>query len=306
MNDATTNDVIEADDDFEIPEGFEMPEGFTDDDFKALLPTEREAIIQGDTPPEPEAAQKAAEPAPAPEPEPAQLPEVPDTTQAEADLKAIDGKRDALLDSYDDGELTRAEFNEQMNKLNAEAVTSEATIANAKNAQAERERIEREQQEAAKAQNDQTWAAAVDRAREADAVLFAKENIDAFDEHVKEMAVLDGAANMAVDAFLAFCGQTFRQRQAAMGKPLAGEPKPVAKQGKGTTRTSQEAPEDDGDDDLAPTSLAFVPSAATNGGETDGRFQHLQNLAVTDTHAFEAAAAQLSDADMRRFEEWVG
>lgn len=128
-----------------IPEDFDMA-----DLAQHLTETEVEAIkaevanpaaeggdpaqVQADPPPAAappaEPTQPAQPPAAAAQPEP-QMVNIPDTTEAEAQLKKLEGDMKSLMDRYDDGELSRDEFMTQQTAMMRQAATAQAQIDNA-------------------------------------------------------------------------------------------------------------------------------------------------------------------------------
>lgn len=130
MSDESTNTAAQLPDDFTL-----------DDVVGALTPAEIEAIktsefpeaIPGEepAPADDQAAALAAQQqpvAPAQPEAPAALPEIPDTSAAQAEVARINDEISALTDRYDNGDLTRAEWMAAQNDLIAKQAAALSEI----------------------------------------------------------------------------------------------------------------------------------------------------------------------------------
>lgn len=288
---------------FTLPDDFTLPEEFeSQEQFDALLDTEKAAILAAEEPAADGGAEQAAtvQPKPAPEPEPTPLPEVPDTSAAQAEIDKLQAQIDDLMEQYDDGELSRKEFRDKQSEILGKIADHRATMLDAGKVKAERERIEKEQREAIEAKSKAEWNDAVKALEASDPVLMGKDHFDAFNAYVIEQAGIKSHASMPPAQFLKMVTAAYRVKMEAAGTPI---PAPKAAKTEGKVKESKPAPDDD-DDELAPTSLAFVPAASSNEAEGNGRFQALMNLAGTDAHKYEAALKRMSREERAAFEAW--
>lgn len=208
------------------------------------------------------------------------------TAEQKSRLDAIDGEREALIAKFDDGEITQAEFKEDLGKLTKEEAILVATKDRAE--QTERDAI---------AYEEKLW--------HRDLGAF-------FGDHPEVLKLKDG--NDAQKAAWAALDKVTRQITGSeMGNGLTNRqimdralaltkldhpgviktPKEKAK--KDDRRSGSLRPS-------LPPRLANMP-AADEMAVDDSRFGRLNHLAATDGEAFEAALARMTPAQRRQYEE---
>jgi hypothetical protein len=236
----------------------------------------------GADPPPPDVTAPTANdpPAPAEPPAPAAPAEPPppiDRTAVQTRIAELDGQKDALLDQYDNGEISREELRTKQAEIDQARVAAQLELTRA--------------DEAAQAYQQQTVAAywsRVEQIKEANPTFWAPVHVTGFNERVLAIQRSPEAKSMTVDQVFTAAMNTYRQTFAAAGVEL---PAPVtpgqARPAPGATApaAAPKAPQ--------PT-LAFVPQSDT-GAAVDGTFAALDRLLESDNpYIAEAAIEKLS------------
>lgn len=251
-------------------------DGLTDEERAALAEddgagqeaapeVEAEAEAATAEPEKPE--EPAAAPVEAAEPEPQPILVAPPTDDADARLKEIAEKKDALLAQFDEGDITTREYQKQLDELmkaerQVEFAQHEAQLA----AKMEQQRLQNE------------WTATCNSFVEANPVY--KDNprlYKALDAEVRDLAARPDTASWTGQKFLEEAHKALRQ---AFNLPDGAKAKPQARE--------------------LPPNLAKVPAADvqdTNGG----RFAVLDRMATSDPLGYEEALSKMSDADRNAY-----
>lgn len=256
-----------------------LDDGLTDEERAALAEddgageeaapeVEAEAEAAAATTAEPEKPEEpAAAPVEATEPEPQPILVAPPTDDADAKLKEIAEKKDALLAQFDEGDITTREYQKQLDELmkaerQVEFAQHEAQLA----AKMEQQRLQNE------------WTATCNSFVEAYPVY--KDNprlYKALDAEVRDLAARPDTASWSGQKFLEEAHKALKQ---AFNLPDGAKAKPQARE--------------------LPPNLAKVPAADvqdTNGG----RFAVLDRMATSDPLGYEEALSKMSDADRNAY-----
>ncbi len=255
-----------------------LDDGLTDEERAALAEDDgagQEAAPEVEAEAEAEAAtaepEKPEEPAAAPveaaEPEPQPILVAPPTDDADARLKEIAEKKDALLAQFDDGDITTREYQKQLDELmkaerQVEFAQHEAQLA----AKMEQQRLQNE------------WTATCNSFVEAYPVY--KDNprlYKALDAEVRDLAARPDTASWSGQKFLEEAHKALKQ---AFNLPDGAKAKPQARE--------------------LPPNLAKVP--ASNVEDTNGgRFAVLDRMAASDPLGYEETLSKMSDADRNAY-----
>jgi hypothetical protein len=294
---------VSVDEATDLPEDTEA-EGPLSDHERGLLSEEELAALEGDdgnedgddgVQPAPADALAAETPAPAPaqpaapQPEqaPAAQPVATDLTDeaidaAEAGLQAAKDGRKAILDQYDDGELTAAERDAKMGELDDQIAQHAATL-----------RVAEDAFNATKASFAQTAKGYL----EANSILLDDAHLQNFDKMVREVSVSPLAIGKTHEQILAAAHRRYKADAAAFGidipEPVLGAAasKPQAKPQ--TTLAPKAAP---------PRTLMAIPPAAVTG-TSDGRYSSIQQEidATDDPYVIEKLMSRMTEAEREAF-----
>lgn len=277
-----------------IPEEFDMA------DLANHLTESEVEVIKADLEAEKAALNPAPEPKPEPVPETVAAPpvQIPDTTQAEADLAKLEGEMKALMDRYDDGELSRDDFQKQQVDMMRQAAQAQAKI----DAAAAATTSLAEQRQAA-------WFKELDTFNNANAdvakILMSPQMIDDWDQALKAVngspayAQLSHASRieLAYDMLSANVkATTGKPLPALAGKPAVPEPDPAGAEAGG--------PRNDPRPD-APQTLAGL-NAADDRMVSDGQFAAIDKMMERDPLAAERMIAALTPDRHQAYMEQVG
>ena len=215
-------------------------------------------------------ADEPADDAPAAEPQPQPILVATAPEGAEARLTEISTEKDALLEKFDNGDLTAREYQKELDKLNKQEREVEYELREAK--LAEKLNTQRQQNEWV-----QTCNAFV-----AEHAIY-KDNprlYRALDAEVRELAAKDETKNWTGQRFLQ---EAHKNLQAAFGFKDAAKPAAQPKR-----------------DINLPPNLAKVPAADVEdtGG---GRFAVLDRMAQNDPLGYEEALSKMSNADREAY-----
>lgn len=177
-----------------------------------------------DTPPPAKAAEaaEAEQPAPVPAieevPDP-EIPQIPDTSEAEAKVAQIDEGLNALLEKYNDGDLTDAEYKEQQKALINEQAQAQYLIQSA--AQVTESAVQQ-------AQNH--WFNRLDTYKAVAPDLWSEEHLAGWDRQLKAVTGSDAYADLSRDAQIRMAHRLYAaEYEARHGKPLEIAPAGAAK-----------------------------------------------------------------------------
>lgn len=296
---------VSVDEATDLPEDTEA-EGPLSDHERGLLSEEELAALEGDNgdedgddgvQPAPADALAAETPAPAPAPAqpaapqpeqaPAAQPVATDLTDeaidaAEAGLQAAKDGRKAILDQYDDGELTAAERDAKMGELDDQIAQHAATL-----------RVAEDAFNATKASFAQTAKGYL----EANSILLDDAHLLNFDKMVREVSVSPLAIGKTHEQILAAAHRRYKADAAAFGidipDPVLGSAasKPQAKP-QATLAPKAEPPR---------TLMAIPPAAVT--GTSDGRYSSIQQEidATDDPYVIEKLMSRMTEAEREAF-----
>ncbi|WP_296763714.1 hypothetical protein [Sediminimonas sp.] len=240
-------------------------------------------------------AQPEPDPEPKPAPQEAAAPPAPDVDmeQVENVLGAYEDKRKGILDKFDDGEMTREEFQSQMTALDDERV--EATV---------NKRMVEDQQRKEEARWNSAVGAYLDQYPD---IKGNQELLQRFDQHVRQVTADPDFAHLTYAQQLAHAHAQWAVKAQALGvegvPDVKVAPKKKAEQAqkkpdpkpdpKPQQRAADEAPTNDGLGD-APQTLARAPASEITGG-SDDKFAALRQMEKNATpDEYEAAVARLS------------
>ena len=200
----------------------------------------------------------------------------------DAKLKALDSKETEVETKFQAGEVTNAEYREQVRAIDKERRNIEAAVLKAE--------IAAETRAAVWAQ--QTVAGFLDGYP----MYKADENLFSFlDFEVRKLQ--DVAADPFAPSILTKAHAKVQAALAAGSRTLA--PPPAVEKPKADTKPAPKAPEKQIEvkpRDPVPPSLAKVPAAEVESTD-GGKFAYLDRLQASDYEAFEAALSKLSPAD---------
>jgi hypothetical protein len=212
-----------------------------------------------------------------------------DVTAHKATVDALDGKIETLQQQYDDGDLTAAEWREQLNTLVKEQAAAQAALTTAEAQMAE-------MAPKAEAYRD-AWFSKVTAYQEQHAYLQEPEHYDNWDASLRMVNTNAAYANLTMAQRIEQAHRIYDAHyQGLEGKPLPTRPGMTTAQKK--AEAEKPAIPDPRTDPRpeAPTTLAGLTNAGDNGIE-DGRFAQIDRIADTDPLAAERMVASLSDAD---------
>ena len=295
---------VSVDEATDLPEDTEA-QGPLSDHERGLLSEEELAALEGGdgdedgddgVQPAPADALAAETPAPAPpaqpaapQPEqaPAAQPVATDLTDeaidaAKAGLQAAKDARKAILDQYDDGELTAAERDAKMGELDDQIAQHAATL-----------RLAEDAFNATKASFAQTAKGYL----EANSILLDDAHLLNFDKMVREVSVSPLAIGKTHEQILAAAHRRYKADAAAFGIDIpdpvlgAAASKPQAKPQ--TTLAPKAEP---------PRTLMAIPPAAVTG-TSDGRYSSIQQEidATDDPYVIEKLMSRMPEAEREAF-----
>lgn len=267
-----------------------IPEGaFSVEDLEMLHPNERAAIEADDAPAQEEGEKAAAEaeaqpeqpPAdPAPAAQPAEPPPHARLAELQGQVDAAKTALDELAQKYDDGEITSAEWREQLTALTAKQAKAMAAV----------ETVQAQVQTA-----DEAWYGMVRQSMERLSIQPQTAQLAIYDSILRKIE--EGYPTLP-DAEKVRAAEI--QYQQLYGG-VTPKPTPTGGQGKPAAPKTPEAdPEDAESLGTVPPSLAGMPAAAYDGSE--GPHDSVQSLIDRgDVYAAESAIARMSPADLDRF-----
>ncbi|MEO9970575.1 MAG: hypothetical protein ABJD57_14525 [Roseibium sp.] len=238
------------------------------------------------------AAEKAAEPTEVEDP---QMPQVPDTTEAEAKLAEADQALEALLTKYDDGELTSEEYREQQKAIIAEQTQAQADITNAQSVADQG--IQQQQQH---------WFNRLEAYKEAAPDLWSEEHLAGWDRQLRAVTGNQAYGDLSRDAQIKMAHRLYAaEYEARNGTPLEIAP-PAAK---GEAKAEDKGPEEKlevkkGEKPKAPQTLADFNSD-TSAEVEDSRFAAIDRQIMKDPIAAENAYDSMTPEQQERFLEEV-
>ena len=292
----------------------DLPETFSVDDLtQALTPEELEALKHGEDPlldkdgkpttdpdladpqdsgPDkdedanaaPPAAQAQAAPDAQPEPvaeakrEPVSI---PDTTAAQATLEEVSGKLESLSQKYDDGEMTREEFNAALEKITNERVAAEVQIRSAQQIAAEAQR-----------QTETEWLAALEQFRAAgNAALFEPQHATGFDAELRAVTADPANADLSFAKMIDMAARVHAAKfEARTGQRVALGAAPA------TARADQLTPRTDPRPD--PVTTLSGLNGDGQASVDDGTWSAIDRMVDSDVFAAESRLAKFNDEDM--------
>lgn len=290
------------------PSPHDLPETFTIADLEAtgsFDPAEIEAIkkdeelfsnpqesdtgaaLEGDE----DAALAAADAAKAPAPEPEQRPamaDVPDTSAAEARITEIKASRADLTKRYDEGELTQAEMQAELDKLIDQQAAAMAEIKRAE------EVIVTNQRTA-----EQRWMESLEAFKaQGNSHLFDGEHREGFDKALRTVTGDPDNANLPFPVMISMAAQqhaiTYQARtgKAVEVKTASGKPAP----GTGEQRRGPRQ-------DARPDPIETLSGLNAPGDEMvrDSTFTAIDNIANRDPLAAEEHLRRMSPEEQDRF-----
>lgn len=234
-----------------------------------------------------EAATAGEDDPPAPQQQEAPAPAADvDMQQVQSVLDGYEEKRKELLDKFDDGDVTREEFQTQLDALENERT----------DAQVEKRMYERQMQE-----EDRRWQSAVgDYLNKYPDLRDNQELLQRYDQHVRSVTEDPDFAHLSFEQQLAHAHAQFAVKAQALGiegvpdirvAPKQQQPAKTKKQP--AKKAEPEAPANEGLGE-APTTLARAPASEITGG-SDDKFAVLKQMEKTAApDEYEAAVAKLS------------
>ncbi|MFG6524485.1 hypothetical protein [Sulfitobacter sp. M23508] len=238
------------------------------------------------------AAEKDAEPAEVEDP---QMPQIPDTTEAEAKLAEADQELEALLTKYDDGELTSEEYREQQKAIIAQQTQAQAAIAQAENVV----------QNAAQ-QQQQHWFNRLEAYKKSAPDLWSEDHLAGWDRQLRAVTGNQAYADLSRDAQIKMAHRLYAaEYEARNGTPLEIAP-PAAK---GEAKAEDKGPEEKlevkkGEKPKAPQTLADFNSD-TSAEVEDSRFAAIDRQIMKDPIGAENAFDSMTPEQQERFLEEV-
>lgn len=186
----------------------------------------------------------------------------------EAKRTALDTQEDELVNKFDEGDITFAEYNKELRSLNRERADLDRAELKAELAQ-----------EAQQSQVEQTWQTTANTFVAEHPLISKNEttwsSFDAIVRRVTAETMQKGEQPSRRDL-----EKAYKQWTEDLGIADVGIQKPQPKHKK---------------QNIVPPNLGKVPAATANDTD-DGKFAHLDRLAESDPLAFEAALAKMSDA----------
>lgn len=206
-----------------------------------------------------------------PQPAPLFKADVPADIQAKR--QEIDSKEDALVEQFDNGDITFAEYNKQLRQLNNERSVLERAELKAELAR-----------EASVSQFEQNWNTSLNTflADHPEIDLSNDVHTTIFDKLLRQETapVIEKGGQIGIREIKKAHARFLKELNLTGAEPKA-EPAPKAKAKK---------------DNVVPPTLGKVP-ASTATSTDDGRFAHLDRLADSDPIKFEEALLKMSAAD---------
>lgn len=244
-----------------------------------------------------EAAAKAAEEEAAkaaeakddePEEEPEPAPAIPDTAEAERKAEDLAKQRDALLDQYEEGELTREEWRKQSAEIEDQIVDARAAVKAAQDRRAEQEQAELTR-----------WHREVDSYLGANPTLKEPAHLRGFDQVLRSVTASDTYAHLPWSKQIETAHKMYAVHAESIGAPI-----PMPGGGKAEEPAKAQDPEKlERRTDPRPTTptLASLPQSDP-GGANESRFAGVDRLIDSDDpHAAEHALERMSDEERARF-----
>lgn len=227
-----------------------LPEDFTLENLQAAGFSQQEidALNEGDDPAFPEMlnaaepetpAQPGHEPepqAPAAAPQPVQI-EIPDTAGAAEKLARFDAEMDEITTRYDDGEITRAEMQEQLTRIAREHAEAKAALE----AAAALQKAQESQMAAQRQAIVRQWEAACETYRAQHPALFSDEHLAGFDQAVRAVTGDPGLSHLTMQQMLDRAAESYRLNYTARTGKVIGAAAP-ADPGKPQLRTDPREP----------------------------------------------------------------
>lgn len=291
------------------PDG--LPETFSEEDLLMLSDAEREAIMadediqprvtqededenddesdgDGDGGGVPEA--KKEDPAKEPPAREFQPEEVPDVSEARAKLEAAESKYDDLVEKFDDGELTKDEFQAQTKDILKQITGYQTEISRADQV-AERNRTTVAER----------WYAAVGDYTKDRAALMDENGplLPLWDKELRAVNSDPATSQLPVDRRLALAHERVLATAKFQGIEIPKDMAPPPGSQKKAQQKQQIEPRTDERDDIPPT-VAHMPQTDTNATD-ESRFTQIDRVIDQDPHLAEQAASRLSDEEMERF-----
>ncbi|MBO9430616.1 hypothetical protein [Sulfitobacter sp. R18_1] len=223
------------------------------------------------------------------------MPQIPDTSEAEAKIAAGDEALEALLTKYDDGDLTSEEYREQQKAIIAEQTQAQAIVTAAENAV----------QQAVQSQQ-QHWYNRLEAYKKAAPDLWNDDHLAGWDRQLRAVTGNQAYADLSRDAQIKMAHRLYAaEYEARNGKPLEIAP-PAAK---GEARAEDKGPEEKlevkkGEKPKAPQTLADFNSD-TSAEVEDSRFAAIDRQIMKDPIGAENAFDSMTPEQQERFLEEV-
>lgn len=200
-------------------------------------------------------------------------------------MAALDAREDALVEKFEDGDITTREYNAEIRKINDERGDLKWQSQKAELAA-----------ETSKAQADAQWYAAVDVFFQAHPEIQANQTrLDAFDSIVRKVTAETIAAGKMPGA--ADLAKAHKQWAEDLGIQVAAkEDKP---ENKGQQQQQQAKPRN------VPPTLAKVPAADATDVE-NSKFASLDRLADSDPLKYQEAIDRMSPAERDAYNQYAG
>ena len=221
----------------------------------------------------------------------AELGPPPEWSQAQEDrLKAIDGEKDTLLDSFDSGEMTRAEYKAKLEAIDGEkAALLKAEAANDLYWQQDKAIWQRDLKSYQTA-NPILWKGFDQAATPEDQL-----RTSIFEENVNKILEKDAAGRMTNRQVLELAHRNVQAAFPALFQAPAAAPAPKADPEAAPQPGTKLTPRTD-KRPLPPT-VGKMP-ASHNAAPDDSRAATLENLMDADPAAYEAMVLRMSDAEL--------
>lgn len=267
----------------------DIAEQATAEDDAAKVAADAEAQATADA----EAA-KVVEEVPAPD-----VPDIPDTSAAEAYVAKADDELAALLTKYDDGDLTAEEYREQQKFIISEQARAQADIKAAESLV----------QNTIKAQQ-QHWFDRLDAYKAAAPELWSEDHLQGWDRQLHAVTGNDAYADLSRDAQIKMAHRLYAaEYEARNGKPLD-----IAPVGDKAVDPKADPKADKGPDEKLEVKTGEKPKAlqtladfnSDTGAEVeDSRFAAIDRQIMKDPISAEAAFASMTPEQQDRYLEEV-
>ncbi|HEJ7283124.1 TPA: hypothetical protein SMF87_004576 [Serratia marcescens] len=272
----------------------EETDGLTEEERAAAAEqqqAEQQAADDANKPPAQEEEQPGRDDgAPVDEPEAKQAPAVPlirgeKPADYDQQMAALDAREDALVEKFEDGDITTREYNAEIRKINDERGDLKWQSQKAELAA-----------ETSQAQAEAQWYGAVDVFFQAHPEIQANQTrLDAFDSIVRKVTAETMAAGKVPGA--ADLAKAYKQWAEDLGiQPAAKEDKP---ENKGQQQQQQAKPRN------VPPTLAKVPAADATDVE-NSKFASLDRLADSDPLKYQEAIDRMSPAERDAYNQYAG